>query len=363
MKHMLMATVLVICLALAGLPAAVSAAEELELEPLPSYLKEPYEGAVYEDEKFFSIADPAIKSLSNRTVPIGSQRMSVQSAYNSLRNLQVSPENYDKAQDAFAYLYYSGKAGESYENFFDAKKSVAAMTDGSEYYDQAQIYYDTAAAWWALIADQYPKVTMYTLPRKDEPYPGDDAALGTMLEGLKYPLILAQKTPDTSKPFEDEKVKTTITRWIEDNIDAIPNSSDLSDVSQGGYFIMGDDLKTAKSTYIGLSTKNVDPEFYDTANYINAFLYYLSLARENFDEFVAQRRSLMQATDGEDSYDKAKLYYDEARVALSLFRDKVEGVNAAATLPEFPRIDEVEKGRLTEQEQLLSDSWGGTSWK
>ncbi len=361
MKRMILASALILCMILAGFPAVVSA-DDLSLEPLPYNLKEPSDGAVYEDEKYFSIADPAIKGLSNRTVPIGTQRMLLQSAYVNLRDMRVSAANYNKAQAALAFLYYSGKAGEAYDNYQSQKDSVGLVTDGSAYYDLAEIYYTTAEAWWALIAAEYPKVTMYSFPDKDEVYPDELSSVGTVLEGLKYPVLLVQKEPNSTKPYEDEKVKTTIVRWLEDNLDVALNKTDLDGVSQGGYFIMGDDLKDTKSTYIELTTKNVNPDFYDTANYINAFLYYLSLARENYDNFLSERRSLMLATDGQESYDAAKAYYDEARVAHSLFKDKVPGINATITLPEFPRVDEVERGKMTEQEQLLKQSWGG-SWK
>lgn len=361
MKRMLIAAALVICLLLAGLPAVVLATEAV-LEPLPYNLKEPSDGAVYEDEKYFSIADPVIKSLSNRTVPIGNLRMNVQSTYVSLRDMRVSPANYDKAQDVLAFLYYSGKAGEAYDNFFSEKNSVGSVTDGSAFYDLTETYYQVASAWWALIADQYPKVTLYSLPDKNALYPGEETTIGTMLEGLKYPVILAQKDPNSSKPYEDEKTKTTIKRWIEDNLDVLSNKTDKNGVSSGANFIMSDGVKDAKSTYVELTTRNVNPKFYDTANYINAFLYFLSMARENYDQYVSERTSLMLATDGQASYDKAKSYYDEARVALSLFKGDIPGVNNTTTLPIFPRIDEVERGRLTEQEQMLHENWGGSSW-
>ena len=361
MKRMILASALIFCMILAGFPAVVSA-DDLSLEPLPYNLKEPSDGAVYEDEKYFSIADPAIKALSNRTIPIGTQRMTLQSAYVNLRDMRVSAENYDKAQAALAYLYYSWNAGEAYDTYLNVKESVASISDGSAYYDLAQIYYTTAEAWWALIAAEYPKVTMYSFPDKDEVYPDELSSVGTVLEGLKYPVLLVQKEPNSTKPYEDEKVKTTVSRWLEDNLDVVMNKSDLDGVSRGGYFIMGDALKDTKSTYIELTMKNVNPDFYDTANYVNAFFYYLSLARENYDKFLSERRSLMLATDGQKSYDTAKAYYDEARVAHSLFKDAIPGVNATLTLPEFPRVDEVERGKMTEQEQLLNENWGG-SWK
>ncbi|MFH0968823.1 MAG: hypothetical protein V1862_14185 [Methanobacteriota archaeon] len=343
MKKVLLVVVVLTCLMVTGLQTAVSAAD-LVLEPLPAELKAPAEGAVYQDDAFFTEVDPVIKSLSNRTVPIESQLMKVHGAYSSVRGMSVSPENYDVANNILAFLYYTDKTGEAYENFLDKKKSVSATTDGSEYYDLASIYYMTASNWWALIADRYPKVTLYTLPDRNDPAPVDDIGSGELLDGLKYPLVFAQNAPNTNKPYQDQEVITTITRWIEDNVDVIPNQTDLKEESKGHYFIMSDGPKWAKSTYMGLTMKNVNPDFYDTANYIDAFLYYLSQAREYYEESVSQRTSHASISDGKEKYDTAKSYYDEAGKALTLFKDQIPAINTTTTLPAFPELDEVPIG-------------------
>lgn len=350
---------------LTGLQVAASAAE-MVLEPIPAPLKTPVQGGEYQDDAFFTIADPVIKMLSNKTVPVESQRMKVYSAYSSLKDMRVSPEVYDAANDALHYLYYTAKTGEAYENFFGAKKSVAAMTDGSEYYDLAGIYYMTASNWWALIADRYPKVVLYTLPEQNAPYPEESSSSGTLIDGLKYPLLMVQKNPDPAKPFQDQEIKTTMQRWIEDNLDTIPNQSDLKDTSQGTYFITSDGPRWAKSTYLTLTSKNVNPEFYDTANNIDAFLYYLSQARDNYDDYVSERTSLMLTKDGQEPYNSAKSYYDEAGVALTRFIDQIPNVNTSTRLPVFPEFEEISRGRQTEQDKISQaggDSpWSGTSW-
>jgi hypothetical protein len=342
----------------------VSAAEVV-LEPLPAPLKIPVDGAEYQDDAFFAIVDPAIKMLSNKTAPTGSQRMKAFSAYTSLKGMSVSPENYDAANNAFTYLYYAVKAGEAYENFFSQKKSVASMTDGSEFYELAGIYHMTASNWWELIAERYPNASTFKLPEQSEPLPEETSSLGVVLDGLKYPISMAQKQPNPDKPYQDKEVITTIERWIEDNVDTIPNQTDLQGQSQGTYFINGDDLKWAKSTYMGLTTKNVNPDFYDTANYINAFLYYMAQAREYYDQYISERTSLLLISDGEKPYETAKSYYDEAGVALTKFIGDLPAVNNTKQLPEFPRFDEIPRGRQTQQDMLQGDSsspWGGSSW-
>jgi hypothetical protein len=347
---------------LVGLPAAVSAAD-LVLEPMPDTLQITPEGAASQDDQFFSIAAPIIKSMSNGTVPLGSQQMKVNSAYSSMKGMKISPERFDEAKATLAYLYYSVKAGEAYENYHDTKNSVASTTTGTEFYDLAKIYYETALIWWKLIAASYPKVTIYKLPAVGDTFPDDDIGMGTVLEGLQYPVLMEHRKPDPSKPYQTDEINTTISRWIEDNIDSIPlNQSERNGKSKGYYFIMGDDVSRAKSTYVSLTSKNVPAEFYDTANYIDAFLYYISQAREYYNNYLTERTNIVSATDGRVPYGKSKSYYEQAQVALNLFRDKVAGVNSTTTIPEFPKFDEVPLGPQLDSEGTLHDYWGGTYW-
>jgi len=362
MTRLLISITLVLGMLLAGLPAVVSAAD-LILEPMPDTLQKAAEGAASQDDRFFSTAVPMIKSLSNGTVPLGSQQMKVNSAYSLIKGMNISPERFDEAKATLAFLYYSVKAGEAYENYHATKKSVASVTTGIEFYDLAQIYYQTSSAWWELIAASYPKVTLYKLPASSEPFPDDDIGLGTVLEGLKYPILMEHRKPDPSKPYQNDEINTTISRWIEDNIDSIPvNQTDRNDQSKGYYFIMGDDVSKAKSTYISLSSRNVPAEFYDTANYIDAFLYFISQAREYYNNYLTERTNIVSASDGKIPYDKSKNYYDEAQVALNMFRNKVSDVNGNTTIPEFPRFDEVPLGPQLDSEGTLHDYWGGTYW-
>lgn len=349
-----------ICVVMAGLISPV-AALDAALEPLPVDLKAPVEGATYEDDAFFEEAGAIISTLSNRTIPTGSQRMKIYSAYISLRDMDISPENYEDARAALAFLYYTSKASEAYENFFDVQKNVASLTDGSEFYDLADIYYTTASNWWDLIADRYPKVTLYSLPGRDDPLPEAGSQTGTVLEGLKYPITMAQVAPDTSRAFEDSEVKKTIQRWVEDNIEGLPNASDLKGQSLGNYFLTSDGPKWAKSTYTTISRKNVNPDFYDTANYIDAFLFFISQSHDYYQQYLDERQSFLLISEGQEPYDMSKSYYDQAGIALSRFIKQVPEVNQSAYLPDFPRFDEVSRGRMTlqqEDNQYPGQFWG-----
>lgn len=355
-------------LMIAGLLITITTAD-VALEPIPAPLKVPVQGGSYQDDAFFKIADPILKTLSNKTVPVESQRMKAYGAYSSLKDMSVSPQVYNDANNALHYLYYAAKTGEAYEEFFDAKKSVASMTTGSEYYELASIYAMTATNWWALIASRYPNLSTFILPEDSAPYPESSSTSGTTLEGMKYPIPIAQKESDPSKPFKDQEIMTTVQRWVEDNLETIPNTSELKGKSQGTYFITSDGPKWAKSTYIGLTSKNVNPDFYDTANYINAFLNDIAQARESYDDYVSEKTSIMLISDGRKQFDAAQSYYEDAGFALSKFIDKIPNVNTSTKLPAFPDFEELPRGRQTQQDELMAGSedngnspWSGTSW-
>lgn len=344
---------------LAGLILPVSGYEAI-LEPIPVDLKVPAAGDVYEDDQFFTEAEAVFKSFSNRTIPTGSQQMRVYGAYIRLRGMSISPDNYDDARAALAVIYYTAKASEAYETYFDVKKSVASLTDGSEFYDLAEIYYMTVSNWWKLIRDRYPKVTLYTLPYKDDPFPEDDAGLGTVLEGLKLPLIMTQIQPNPNRTYQDNEVKTIIQRWVEDNLEYLPNESDLDGQSIGNYFLTSEGMKFAKTTYLDVSAKNVRPEFYDTANYIDAFLYFLAESYDYYEQYLEERTSVLLISDGEKPYLLSRKYYDQAGVALTYFASEVPYISNQTALPPFPDFDEVERGRKTLQEQ--DEGWDGLKW-
>jgi hypothetical protein len=156
-------------------------------------------------------------------------------------------------------------------------------------------------------------------------------------------------------------------RWIEDNLDTIPNQSDLKDKSQGTVFITSDGPKWAKSTYLSQTSKNVNPDFYDTANYIDAFLYDIAMARESYDDYVSDRTALIITDEGQEAYDTALAYYGDAGIALTKFIDKIPNVNSSTRIPAFPEFQEISRGFKTQQDQIQggqggSGTWSGTSW-
>ncbi|HWQ68158.1 MAG TPA: hypothetical protein VN372_14980 [Methanospirillum sp.] len=358
MNRYLIGTLLVslLLVGISGLAVADASFQELK-----SGLKQPVAGVEYKDDAFRADATEVIESLSNRTVPTGRENSQVYGAYSRLRGMSVSPEFYPAAYDMVAFLYYTAKAGEAYEEFHQKQNSMSSITNGDEYYQLAENYYEAANVYWDALKAQFPSVTVYTLPSQDQAFPEDeeDRSLGTILPGMKHAMIMMPKEPNTTKAYDDEDINTTAIRWFEDNVQALPKQKDLPEMTVGYMFIHTVGVTDAKTTYMNLIKKNVSPEYYNIVKYIDAFFYMLYKSKESYDQYVKDRTSMVSISDGQESYDKAYEYYDDAETALGKFKGALNLTNT--TLPEFPSFEEVESGPVDRTQQMLSQ-WEQGSW-
>jgi len=318
-------------------------------ELMPLSMKAPSDANPYNDEAFKSEAEKIIGKISNSSVPTGTKLSEVTDAYYRLIMENVSPDLYPNAHNIAAYLYYTSKAGETYTDYHAYLKSVSKTTDGSEYYTVADQYRQVAAEFWNKIKDLYPNMTMFTLPPAGEPMPEEKAEeQGDTLEGLDIAIPMTQKAPDSSADDQTEKFKTKTIRWFEDYVDRarLPDddpTNDKTEMSPGHRFLTGEGLEWADSTYMDLIGMNVAEDFYTKANYIDAFFYLISQARDFYESYINDRTYVSSVSNGEENYEKSKKYYDQAEKAIGYFDDIIPNYTNS-TLPDFPKFGEVEKG-------------------
>ncbi|MDD1724626.1 MAG: hypothetical protein LUQ07_05810 [Methanospirillum sp.] len=341
---------------LAGITAVVlcvticSAAFAPVFEPMPLSMKNSSDAKPYEDESFLKDAGEVIGKISNSSVPTGSKLSEVTDAYYRLIMDNVSPELFPKADNIVAYIYYTSQAGSAYTDFNDYKKSVSKSTDGSEYYTVADQYYKKSGEYWDKIKDLYPNQSMYTLPAASDEMPSEEelSNQGNTLKGLDTALPMTQKEYDPNSEDQTEKFKTTVIRWFEDYVDRANEPEDLnpltnkSEGSPGNRFLTGEGVGWADSTYQDLTSLNVAEDFMDKANYADAFFYLISQARDQYQQYIDDRKSVSSVTRGEKSYDSAKKYYTEAQKSIGYFSDIIPN-ETNTTLPEFPKFDEVDR--------------------
>ena len=320
-----------------------------EFELMPLSMKAPSDAKPYNDDAFMNEAEKIIGKISNSSVPTGTKLSEVTDAYYRLIMENVSPELFPNAHNIVAYLYYTSMAGEVYEDYHDYLGSVSKTTDGSEYYTVADQNRQVAAEFWNKIEDLYPNMTMFTLPAVGDPMPEEKAEQqGDTLEGLDIAIPMTQKGPDSSADDQTEKFKTTTIRWFEDYVDLANQpdddpTNDKTEKSPGHRFLIGEGLEWSDSTYMDLIGMNVAEDFYSTANYIDAFFYLISEARDYYESYINDRTYVSSVSNGEENYEKSKKYYDQAQTAIGYF-DEIIPNTTNSTLPDFPKFGEVEKG-------------------
>jgi hypothetical protein len=331
-------------------------------ELMPLSMKAPSDAKPYNDEAFMSEAGKVIGKISNSSVPTGTKLSEVTDAYYRLIMENVSPELLETANNIAGYLYYTSKAGATYSDYHFYLKSVSKTTDGSEYYTIADQYTQVAAEFWKKIEDQYPGMTMYTLPGEGAPMPEEKAEQnGETLEGLDIPIPMTQKAPDSSAEDQTGKFKTITSRWFEDYVDmaSLPDDDPMNDkteMSPGHRFLTGEGLSWADSTFMDLVGMNVAEDFYSQANYVDAFFYLISQARDYYQSYIDDRTFVSSVSNGEENYEKSQKYYEQAQIAIGYFDDILPNYTNS-TLPVYPKFGEVEKNEfnLGELGHITSD--------
>jgi len=346
-----------------------------QFEQMPLSMKGSSDAKPYNDEAFMTEAKDIVKKISNSTVPTGTKLSEVTDAYYRLIMENVSPEFFANANNVVAYLYYTSKAGTTYEDFHSYLNSVSKTTGGSEYYTVADQYRQASAESWNKIQDQFPNMTMYTLPDSSSPMPSEEAdQQGDTLEGLDIGIPITQKSPDPASPDQADKFQTTTVRWFEDYVDRAnePDDDPMNDKTEespGQRFLTGEGVGWADSTFMDLVSLNVAEDFYDKANYVDAFFYLISQARDLYGSYTDDRTFVSSVSNGQENYDNAKKYYTEAQKSIGYFADIIpNGTNS--TLPDFPQFGEVKMGGeelgaigyiTTEMADYLSGGAAGTT--
>lgn len=290
-----------------------------QFEQMPLRMKGSSDAKPYNDETFMTEAKGIVKKISNSTVPTGTKLGEVTDAYYRLLMENVSPEFFANANNIVAYLYYTTMAGTTYEDFHSYLKSVSKTTDGFEYYTVADQYLQVSTEFWNRIQDQFPNMTMYTLPSSSAPMPSEAAEQqGDTLEGLGIGIPITQKSPDPASTDQTEKFQTTTVRWFEDYVDRAnqPDDNPMNDKTEkspGHRFLTGEGVGWADSTFMDLVGLNVAEDFYDKANYVDAFFYLISQARDLYDSYIDDRTLVSSISNGQKNYDNAKNYYTESK--------------------------------------------------
>jgi len=128
-------------------------------------LKQSPASGPYQDKDFLDQANKTIYGLSNKTLPTGTALMDLRTSQGQLSKMNISPALYNNATDINAFIYYTWKAGDEYEDASSLGGSYySPVTTDSALYDDATEYYQAAKTTWDKIKSRYPGATLYTMP-------------------------------------------------------------------------------------------------------------------------------------------------------------------------------------------------------
>ena len=162
---------------------------------------------------------------------------------------------------------------------------------------------------------------------------------------MEISIPIEQSTPNSENPDQTDEFKTTTIRWFEDYVlnaeeaEVNPVSKEVI-TSKGQKFMTGEGLEWADSTYMDLIGKNIAEDFYEKAQYIDAFFYLITQARDAYEDYTNDRTYVSSVSNGQENYDKSKKYYAEAGKEITHFDDILTD-STNNTLPEFPEFGEV----------------------
>ncbi|HWQ63976.1 MAG TPA: hypothetical protein VN429_06130 [Methanospirillum sp.] len=120
----------------------------------------------YQDKDFLEQANKTIYGLSNKTLPTGTALTDLRTVQGKISKMNISPSLYSNATDINAFIYYTWKSGDEYEDASSLGDSFySPVTSDSSLYDDANEYYEAAKTTWDRIKSRYPGATLYTMPK------------------------------------------------------------------------------------------------------------------------------------------------------------------------------------------------------
>lgn len=151
----------------AGASMAILPQVQLPLAPLA-------ENPPFDDEAFFNLSNSTITHICNKeTLPVGRMNTafydSLAATYYSLIRMNVSEENYPKAEKIISFLSYTLTLAEQYSDYEKEKEKFSPVDMGLTSYEDLELWYDAAFGVWKTISPGYPDARMYGMPSSIEP--------------------------------------------------------------------------------------------------------------------------------------------------------------------------------------------------
>ena len=281
-----------------------------------------------DDTRFFERVNDLLMPYSGGSIPRGMDLAPIQMF--SLAGSSYNVEDSETAQAFLYILYYTGKAGEMYQQYLDIGQGGLAPADQNELYNLAQKYYSTANGIYQRCKEcktHLPEFVMYSLPEKGTPAVGGEAQTQT-----QTPIL---RPSDPNRPYDDEEFGTLADLWfylyllpeLEAGIvDGHPSGADPS-----VRIIRGNGPSQAQQIYFAALDMNFSPEIHAYVSELVTFFNAISQAGAEFAAFEGEKVLPTTLTKGKPEYDRARGWYEAAQDAL----ERSELTDQGVTLPIF----------------------------
>jgi hypothetical protein len=166
--NLLITGLLVITLVSAG-NAAMTTLPQVQLPLAP-----PAKEAPFDDDEFFDRANTTIyKICTGEPLPAGKMNDAVHDSlagtYYTLIRMNVSQEQYPRAEEIVSFLSYTLTLMEKYQDYESEQNKFSPVNIGITPYEDLVPWYDAAAGAWKEISGKYPGARMYGMPSEIGP--------------------------------------------------------------------------------------------------------------------------------------------------------------------------------------------------
>jgi len=287
----------------------VPASADLESPPV---LKEYVTYSPADDMHFFQQVSDLLMPHSGGKLPTEPDVTYMFTVF-SLVGSSYNVEDWKTAQSLLSFIFYTGKAGEAYQQYLNAGQIGFVPGNYNEIYDLARQYHLAARKVYESCqkcSTYLPEFVMYSLPQKGTPKIKRDTHTP--------PTTLAPSDP--TKPYDDERFDALADNWFYAYLLTETEAGYIAGYSLGEEpsvrILRGNGPSQAQQIYVSALGMNFSPEIQAYASELISFFYAISHAGNEFAAFEDEKVRPSTITKGRPEYDRASDWYKTAQKAL-----------------------------------------------
>ena len=151
---------------------SLTSAGNADMTTLPQVqlpLAPPAQETPFDDDEFFDRANTTIYQIcTGESLPVGKMNTAVHDSlagtYYTLIRMNISQEQYPRAEEIVSFLSYTLTLSEKYQDYESEQNKFSPVDMSITPYEDLEPWYDAAAGVWKKISEDYPGAEMYGMP-------------------------------------------------------------------------------------------------------------------------------------------------------------------------------------------------------